>query len=274
MKKPKTFSLLSIHDRNLGDQWTDWKGDLKTDFLNANTGKRIYLSILLVSILFSGLLGFLLWYMMEPRLNEFHSTLPLIVGLIFGICWCILAVWFFLMVISILTGKDFFMRLGGREISVTFLVPLVLRLGTKFGLSRDRIGNSFVKVSNTLIQITARKISPEKLLILLPRCLQKPIIQHIVDFAKSLNIPVFTVSGGTKARQVVHQVKPQAIIGVACERDLISGIQEILPRIPVIGIPNRRPEGPCKNTIIDLKEFEFAIQIFLGRNINGVSLKK
>ena len=115
-----------------------------------------------------------------------------------------------------------------------------------------------------LIRTRARKVKPENLLILLPRCLQKQIIDRITTFAKEFQIPVYTVSGGTKAREIVTKLRPAAIIGVACERDLLSGIQEILNKIPVIGIPNLRPEGPCKNTVIDWGDFERAVQTFLG----------
>jgi len=38
---------------------------------------------------------------------------------------------------------------------------------------------------------------------------------------------------------------------VACERDLSSGIADV-GRIPVIGIVNDRPNGPCYNTNVDV----------------------
>ena len=40
-------------------------------------------------------------------------------------------------------------------------------------------------------------------------------------------------------------------MAVACERDLTSGIQDSYP-IPVIGVLNERPFGPCRNTRVDL----------------------
>ena len=58
---------------------------------------------------------------------------------------------------------------------------------------------------------------------------------------------------------------------MACERDLLSGIQDICNQIPIIGIPNIRPEGPCKNTTIDLNEFEKAVHTFLGLDITIIS---
>jgi hypothetical protein len=50
---------------------------------------------------------------------------------------------------------------------------------------------------------------------------------------------------------------------VACERELLEGLREI-GGVPVICITNRRPEGPCKNTEVDLEEFEAAVRRLTG----------
>ena len=261
----KKSNIVQIKDRKLGDEWLDWGGSLAEYEKNANAGKRTFLGVLLFLILLTGASAYFIWYMIAPRLEQFHQTLPLIAGILFFIGWWILSLWFLLMVLSILFEKDIFMKFAGRTISITFLVPIVLRIGIRFlGISRDRMSNSFVKISNLLIRSHVLNIKPEELLILLPRCLQKKIIQLITAFATEHHIPIFTVAGGEKAREVVYKIRPKAIIGVACERDLLSGIQEIVHKIPVIGIPNLRPEGPCKNTTIDILELEKAIQTFLG----------
>jgi hypothetical protein len=263
----KKQTLIQIKDRKLGDEWLDWKGNIQQNEKNTTTGKRIFLGLLLTSIFILGGIGFFIWYMISPRLAQYHPNLPVIFGIFLGLFWGLIAFWFLLMVLSIITEKDIFMRLGGREFSLTFLVPIALRFGTRMGISKDRMGQSFVKVSNILIRTSARRVKPEKLLILLPRCLQKSLIQQITHFSKERHIAIYTVSGGEKAREVIYQTRPKAIIGVACERDLLSGIQEVLSKIPVIGIPNLRPEGPCKNTVIDIKEFEKAVQTFLGPDV-------
>ena len=69
-------------------------------------------------------------------------------------------------------------------------------------------------------------------------------------------------TGGTLARQAVKKVRPKAILAVACERDLTSGIQDVFP-LPVIGVLNERPNGPCYNTRVDMKKVETAIQEFV-----------
>ena len=264
---------IQIRDRKLGDEWVQWKGDLSNAEKNADSGKRIFLGVLLLTIFISGASSFFIWYMIQPRLFQFHPVLPIVIGCGLALLWAIFSFWFLLMVLSILTEKDFLIIFGKNEYSLTFLVPLAFRFGMRLGISRDRIGNSFVKVINALIRSNVTKVTPGKLVILLPRCLENALREKITAFSDALKIPVFTVAGGEKARQIVFENKPLAIIGVACERDLVSGIQDVIGKIPVIGIPNMRPEGPCKNTVIDLKEFEKAVQTFLNKDIHPLALK-
>jgi hypothetical protein len=52
-------------------------------------------------------------------------------------------------------------------------------------------------------------------------------------------------------------------VAVACERDLCSGIQDAYP-IPVYGILNQRPHGPCMNTQVDLDELDRVVHYILN----------
>ena len=271
MIKIKSKSFFEIRDRKLGDEWNDWQGNLSDGETNANAGKRIFLGVVLLSIILTGVSAYFTWYLIGPRLFQFHPNLPVLVGYIFFFSWLLLSGLFLLMVLSIITEKDFLIRWGHHELSITFLIPLAWKLGQKLGISRDRLGNSFVKVSNALIRTHVTNVQPEKLLILLPRCMQKQVRKIITDFSKRMHIPVFTVPGGEMARKLILDYHPAAIIGVACERDLVSGIQDVIDKIPVIGVPNIRPEGPCKNTVIDIKEFERAVQTFLGPDVQLTS---
>lgn len=259
-------NFFKIVDRKLGDEWKNWDGNLENNNKISHAGKRIYMGLLLVSIIIGGGFCFFLWYMIYPRLQQFHSSLPLIIGLLIFAVWMLVALWFLIMVFSIMTEKDLLMKFRGKEFSITFLVPLVFKLGSKLGISTDLLGHSFVEVSNALIKASKIKVNPENLLVLLPRCLKKEILNKISTYSKSLNVPTFIVGGGEKARELIYKVKPKAIIGVACERDLLSGIKDVIDKIPVIGIPNKRPEGPCKNTIIDFNEFQKAVNFFLRKD--------
>ena len=258
--------IFKIVDRKLGDEWKNWDGSVENNERISRAGKRIYMGVLLLSIIIGGGFGFLIWYMIFPRLEQFHPSLPLVIGLLIFSIWLLIALWFMVMVFSIMTEKDLLMKFRGKEFSITFLVPLVFNLGSKLGISADLLGHSFVEVSNALIKTSKIKVNPENLLVLLPRCLKKDLLKNILNYSQKLNIPTFVVGGGEKAREVVYKTKPRVIIGVACERDLLSGIRDVIDKIPVIGIPNRRPEGPCKNTIIDFEEFKKTVNFFLKKD--------
>ena len=76
--------------------------------------------------------------------------------------------------------------------------------------------------------------------------------------------------GGTEARKGIVQYQPKGIVAVACERDLLVGINDLHGRIPVLAFSNQRPDGPCKNTVVDLTQIEEAIRMFLGRSGRSV----
>jgi hypothetical protein len=69
------------------------------------------------------------------------------------------------------------------------------------------------------------------------------------------------------ARRIIVENRPEAIVAVACELDLTSGIQDSYP-IPVIGILNDRPNGPCFNTKVDIDKVRDAIADFLEPKTN------
>jgi len=60
----------------------------------------------------------------------------------------------------------------------------------------------------------------------------------------------------------VVQTRPKLIIAVACDRDLASGIQDTYP-IPVYGVLNERPHGPCLDTIVQRSAIVEALELFL-----------
>jgi hypothetical protein len=72
-------------------------------------------------------------------------------------------------------------------------------------------------------------------------------------------VHIAVATGGTIARRIVIEVRPDLIIAVACERDLTSGIQDTTP-LPVYGIFNQRPFGPCLNTRVALDRVESVLR--------------
>lgn len=255
-----------IEDRKLGDEWEEWDGNLSMTESNVETGKRLFLGFAVLTIVFVALGVFVVWFLIEPRIVQLNATIARVIQVLIYVFTGILFLIFLQTVFSIITHRNLMVRLRNRSFSITFLTPLILTLGKKFGVSYDKMGNSFIKVSNSLIQSSRWKVNQTKIVILLPRCLRRTLQKDIREIAKKYHCLIFTVPGGELARKIIAENKPLAVIGVACERDLLSGIRDV-SHIPVIGIPNQRPEGPCKNTTVDYKKIEEAIKFFLGSNL-------
>ena len=69
----------------------------------------------------------------------------------------------------------------------------------------------------------------------------------------------FVATGGTLARQIIYKMRPKAVLAIACERDLMSGIQDVYP-LPAVGVLNIRPNGPCYNTHVDIEEVKAQLE--------------
>jgi hypothetical protein len=250
-------------------------------------GKWIFLGLSILSLVVLILLAILLWYLISPRVSEMSPILSLgvkIIGLLFII---IVSGGLFLIILSSALERDFLFPHGEKQITMRVLFPINLFLGKLFGLSRDRVRESFVHVNNSLFKATEKRIKKDRLLILLPHCLQNfdcphriiadfnncqrcgdCLIGDIVSLQEKYGIELSIATGGTLARKVIVDKKPTVMIAVACERDLCSGIQDAYP-IPVFGILNQRPHGPCMNTCVDLEILEKAVQYIADGAINA-----
>ncbi len=71
-------------------------------------------------------------------------------------------------------------------------------------------------------------------------------------------------TGGTIARRIVVQTKARLILAIACDRDLTSGILDTYP-LPVFGIINERPNGPCIDTNVDVALLKAALELFVKK---------
>ncbi len=186
-----------------------------------------------------------------------------------------------ILVISIIRGKDFFFFKKVRLIAIKLLYPLVLFIGNLLKIDTDKIRNSFIEINNSLLTSYKQKFHKDEVLILLPHCIQnfdcqfkitnnilnckmcgKCKIKDILELTANNNIKTGIATGGTMARKIIKETRPKFIIAVACERDLASGIHDSYP-LPVYGITNKRPFGPCFNTDLDLEKLKAAIEFFV-----------
>ncbi len=165
--------------------------------------------------------------------------------------------------------------------------PAIMLAGAFVPSKKEAFQNIVIRLNNWVVtKENLSKISPPgRLLLLLPHCLQvdsckirlthnvlncercgKCGIKDLIGVAERNKIDLYVATGGNLARRIVKDVGPDAIVAVACERDLSSGIADTYP-LPVFGIINERPFGPCLNTKVDLKKIEQAINI-IGKTTN------
>ncbi len=246
--------------RVLGDEWRDWDGELGSQ--NISEGKNTFLYLSMVVLFSIIMLAALFWYLIFPRFESFGRVWAILVSFLFIGTGVFVLTWYILLLIAVLSKKNYVnICLTKGSSLLFFILPLVLRFAASLGISRDRLSHSFIRVSNTLVKAETAGSGP--VLALFPRCLKKDIRQQAISLCEEFPDVVFnTATGGSVARKIIRETAPRAIVAVACERDLLSGIQEIAPRIPVIGIPNNRPYGPCKDTIIEISELRSALDFF------------
>jgi hypothetical protein len=249
-------------DRKLGDEWEDWDGTPAGE-IDEPKGRFVLLTGL-VWVCLAAILIFL-GYLAEPRLSQWPPglqwTLKILVLCVLVGASCL----YLLVLLEVLTGKLSVLPYRWSERMLLWLLPKAIWIGARCGLSGDRVANSFIKVNNALTRSHRRRAQRHRLLVLLPRCLSKSTRQEIKSLMEGQPYSMSTVGGGEEARKVIRQERPDFIIALACERDLMSGIRDVALHVPVIGIPNKRPEGPCKNTYIDMEEFRQALGLFEER---------
>lgn len=168
-----------------------------------------------------------------------------------------------------------------------FVAYPILELTAKItGMNYSKFRRDVIYYSNKSLvgALTKRKskYKADKILVLLPHCIQRGDCPHritwekidnckkckkcpvsdFVDIKKKYGVSVAVVSGGTAAREMIKLKKPQLIIAVACENDLISGLREVR-KTPVIAVLNQITAGPCRDTTVDPNIVRLYLESFM-----------
>jgi uncharacterized protein len=208
-------------------------------------------------------------------LGRIHPQLPLVLGVLTTVLALGVLLAGGLLITVTLLGHDvpFSRRLRG--IAVRSLLPVLILAGKLVGLKREQVQHAFVAVNNELVLAHCKNgRRPNRILLLMPHCLQdkdcsvkvthnvdncqrcgKCAIKDLLQLSEKYHVHLAVATGGTIARRIVVEKRPDLIIAVACERDLTSGIQDTTP-LPVYGIFNQRPFGPCLNTQVSVEQVE------------------
>jgi len=242
--------------------------------------KRIFIGLIVFTVLLITAVTIGLYLIPYIGLKNIHPLAPQVVCYSMGAVLGTLILGVGLLILTLIRGKEIFFAARLRGVVIEVLFPVMIVLGKLLGISKEKVQQSFVEVNNLLVKAKCGDNKPQRILLLMPHCLQfsdcaikitsdaykcqacgKCKIKDLVLLAKKHDVRLSVATGGTLARRRVAEAKPQAIIAVACERDLTSGIQDAYP-LPVIGILNDRPFGPCFNTSVDIAKVAEALEFF------------
>jgi hypothetical protein len=246
--------------------------------------KRIFIGLIVFTVLLITAVTVGLYLIPYVGLKNIHPLAPRVVCVTMSASLGILILGVGLLILTLVRGREIFFAAKLRGIVVEVLFPIMIVLGKLLGISKEKVQQSFVEVNNLLVKAKCSDTKPKRILLLMPHCLQfndcaikitsdaykcqacgKCKIKDLVMLAKKYDVHLSVATGGTLARRRVAESKPQAIIAVACERDLTSGIQDAYP-LPVIGILNDRPFGPCFNTSVDISKVAEALEFLANGN--------
>jgi len=124
----------------------------------------------------------------------------------------------------------------------------MLFLGKLLKYDKNSIRRAFTELNNKLIFSNEYKLEGKNILILTPHCIQKSFCPHkittdiknckrcgkcnvdnLIGLEEKYGVNFRVMTGGTLARKTIKDLRPKAIVAIACERDLISGKDNLGP---------------------------------------------
>jgi hypothetical protein len=250
-------------DRRLGHEWDEWDGAPLANGGDFAASARLYFGFTAVGVVFAAVVLTVVTYLLAPRLALLAPWLPAALYGAVGALTALSMVWLALIALSFYTGRALLPeRLAERGLLLRTM-HLAWRTGELFGVQRDWTGHASVEVYDRLALARERKVNPGELLILIPRCLSRESLDGVLDIAKRYGVSAFVATRGQLARRVIKERRPKAVVAVACERDMVSGLHDVAGRVPVLGLTMTLPNGPCRDAALDLPKMEEFVKRYL-----------
>jgi hypothetical protein len=240
------------------------------------SNKRLYLGLLLLSLVLVIALIPIIGILFKQDTLFSKVILTGIVSVL-GLLFILLGLGILAIVIMIIRSKTIPSLENITKLVNEMLFPLTLIIGKLLGIKTEKIRSSYIAVNNNLVKSKKLFLNGNRVMILLPHCLQdadcphkitmdinncqhcgKCCINDLIEIGKKYSAIIKVATGGTLARKLIEDIRPTGVIAVACERDLSMGIQEC-GALPVYGVLNCRPNGPCYNTSVDIDKVEQAL---------------
>ena len=246
-------------DRRLGHEWDEWNGRPLPGGGDFSAAPGVFFRFAALTIATATGVAALLLYLIGPRLSTLSALVP-------RILWWVLAFfaaleWLYLGVLaaSFYSGRTLLPERvleRGPYLQLMNYTSLVAR---GFG-KRDWVEHAAIDIYNTLAERRGRRVGKGELLVLIPRCLSKLALDGVLEIAGRYEVPVFVATRGQLARRVIRERRPRAVVAVACERDMMTGLRDVAGKLPVLGLTMQLPNGPCRDASIDLGQMERWVQ--------------
>jgi len=240
-------------DRRLGHEWDEWNGQPLAnggDFRSTAGKFFLFTAVGLTAIVVASAAGI---FLLAPRLAQLAQWLPRALYLADAALALAGFIWLALIGVSYVTNRVLLLK----------TLRLASRVGEVFGVQRDWTDNAAIAVYNRLAWAREWRVRANEMLILIPRCLSRTALEGVMEIAKRYDVATFVATRGAYARQAIRERRPKAVVAVACERDMVSGLHDVAGRLPVLGLTMQLPNGPCKDASLDLVKMEEFVRKYL-----------
>lgn len=141
------------------------------------------------------------------------------------------------------------------------------------GVSEKHVDEIYMELKNTINKENFKRVPSNHRILFLPQCLRdvknckaeldgygyecrncgRCSIPRIQKAAEKLGYQIFITLGGTMVWKIINEKKPEAVVGVACFKELEMALSEVKKRkIPAQVIPLKK-DG-CRDTKVDARK--------------------
>jgi len=246
-------------DRRLGHEWDEWNGRPLPRGGDFSAAPGLFFRFAALTIATASGAVALLLYLIGPRLGTLSPLVPRVLWLVLALFAALQWLYLGVLAASFYTGRNLLPERvleRGPYLQLMNYTSLVAR---GFG-KRDWVEHAAIDIYNTLAERRGRRVGKGELLVLIPRCLSKQALDGVLEIAGRYEVPVFVATRGQLARRVIRERRPRAVVAVACERDMMTGLRDVAGKLPVLGLTMQLPNGPCRDASIDLGQMEQWVQ--------------
>jgi len=243
----------------LGHEWDEWNGRPLPGGGNFSAAPGLFFRFAALTVVTATAAVALLLFLVGPRLATLLPRLPTVLWITVAVLAGLQTLYLGLLAASYYGGRNLLperLLERGPYLQLMNYTSLVAR---GFG-KRDWVEHAAIDVYNMLAVRRGRTVGKGELLVLIPRCLSKQALDGVLEIAGRYEVPVFVATRGQLARRVIRERRPRAVVAVACERDMMTGLRDVAGKLPVLGLTMQLPNGPCRDAAIDLEQMERWVQ--------------